>query len=136
MPLRLELIAEQKIQEAIAAGFFDNLAGAGSPIDWKNPSLAPEDWRMTFDILEKNGYRLPWIDKRIEIEEQYLQAVEQLKHDLSNLVVDARTRFFQKVEQLNRAIIDYNLMVPVAQFQRLAYDARKSYNEIKRTLEN
>lgn len=129
--MRLEAIAEQIIQEAIGAGFFDNLAGAGMPIEWKSNPFAPEEWRMAFEILEKNGYRLVWMDKRIEIEDQYTKAVHDLKNNLFVQNPNSRAQFFQEVERINRAIIDYNLMVPLVQFQRSAYDARKTFLEIQ-----
>ena len=69
MSFRLERIAEEKIKQAMEEGLFNNLPGMGKPIDWKENPFAPEDWKMAFDILKQNGYKLPWMDKREEIDE-------------------------------------------------------------------
>lgn len=49
---------EQKIQEAIAKGEFDNLPGAGKPLDLDDDTFAPADMRMAYRIL-KNAGTLP-----------------------------------------------------------------------------
>ncbi len=134
MSLRLEQIAEQKILEAMQAGFFDHLQGAGKPIEWKNEVDAAEDWRLAFDVLQKNGYRLPWMDKRIEIEQGFESAVNECKTRLTRGDTAARVEFFRQVELLNRAIFDYNLIVPLVQFQRQMYDSRLIFNELKKSI--
>ncbi|OJX44771.1 MAG: hypothetical protein BGO78_07120 [Chloroflexi bacterium 44-23] len=136
MPLRLELIAEQKILEAIQTGVFDNLSGEGKPIQWKENVFAPDEWRMAFDIFQQNGYLLPWMEKRREIEETYEQLISQCKLALARGDINARAEFFKQVDALNRKIIDYNLIVPLAQFQRPTYDARNIYNKLKELQNN
>lgn len=133
MNLRLEQIAEQKILEAMQAGFFENLQGAGKPIEWKSETNAPDDWKLAFDVLQKNGYRLPWMDKRLEIEEGFEAAIRNCKTRLTRGDSSARAEFFKQVELLNRAIFDYNLMVPLAQFQHASYDSRLIFNEVKKS---
>ncbi len=41
-----ELIAERKIAEAAAKGEFDDLPGAGKPLDLEEDPLVPEDQRV------------------------------------------------------------------------------------------
>ena len=53
--LALELIAERKIAEAAAQGEFDNLPGAGKPLDLEEDPLVPEDMRMANRILRNAG---------------------------------------------------------------------------------
>jgi hypothetical protein len=54
--LTLELIAERKIAEAAAKGEFDDLPGAGKPLDLDEDALVPEDQRMANRILRNAGF--------------------------------------------------------------------------------
>jgi hypothetical protein len=54
--LALELIAERKIAEAIAQGEFDDLPGAGKPLDLDEDPLVPEEQRMANRILKNAGF--------------------------------------------------------------------------------
>jgi hypothetical protein len=47
----LAKIAENKIREAIAHGEFDNLVGAGKPIDLEEYFRTPEELRMAYSVL-------------------------------------------------------------------------------------
>jgi hypothetical protein len=51
----LQYIAERRIEEAIARGEFDNLPGAGKPIDLEDcdPTMPPEA-RMAWRILKNS----------------------------------------------------------------------------------
>ena len=46
-----EEIAEAKIQEALAQGAFDRLAGAGQPLDLEGYFRTPAGWRMGMSVL-------------------------------------------------------------------------------------
>ena len=48
----LDKIAENKIREAMARGEFDNLVGAGKPIDLEEYFRTPEELRMAYSILK------------------------------------------------------------------------------------
>ena len=50
--LALEIIAERRIEEAIAQGLFDNLPGAGRPLDLDDDPLLPPEARMARRILK------------------------------------------------------------------------------------
>jgi hypothetical protein len=56
--VNLQKIAENKIREAIARGEFDNLVGAGKPIDLEEYFRTPEDLRMAYSLL-KSAKMLP-----------------------------------------------------------------------------
>ena len=45
-------IAENRIQEAIASGVFENLPGAGQPLDFEDYFSAPSDVRIAYSILK------------------------------------------------------------------------------------
>ncbi len=51
-----ETIIEQKLQEAIDRGAFDNLSNKGQPLDNSEYFNAPPGERMSFHILKNNDY--------------------------------------------------------------------------------
>jgi hypothetical protein len=56
--LLFELLAEQKIAEAVSRGEFDDLPGAGKPLELDDDALVPEDMRLACRILRNAGYSL------------------------------------------------------------------------------
>jgi len=64
--LGLDLIAEAKIAEAMRAGAFDHLPGAGRPLDLDDDSLIPEEARMAYRILRNAGFVPVEIEARKE----------------------------------------------------------------------
>ena len=50
--MSLAKIAENRIREAIARGEFDNLVGAGKPIDLEEYFRTPEELRMAYSVLK------------------------------------------------------------------------------------
>jgi len=60
-------LAERKIEQAIARGEFDDLPGAGRPLDLDDVDpLLPEELRMAFWLLKNAGYRLNQADEGAE----------------------------------------------------------------------
>lgn len=66
-------VAEKRILEAMAKGEFDDLEGAGKPLDLDDNSMVPPELRMAYRILKNAGYLPPELEARKE-----LQAVEDL----------------------------------------------------------
>ncbi len=62
----LEIIAEQKIAAALAAGDLEHLPGAGEPLDLDDDRLVPEELRMAYRILKNAGFVPPELDARRE----------------------------------------------------------------------
>ena len=52
----IQLIAENKIQEAMKQGEFDDLPGKGQPLPDDGLDQVPEDLRMAFKLLKNAGY--------------------------------------------------------------------------------
>jgi len=50
-----DAIVEQKIAEAQRAGAFDDLPGAGKPLNLEDDRLVPEDVRAAYRILKNAG---------------------------------------------------------------------------------
>ncbi|WP_054940426.1 DnaJ family domain-containing protein [Paenibacillus ihuae] len=51
----LSWLAEQRIQEAMRNGEFENLPGHGKPLELEDLSGVPEDLRMSFKIMKNAG---------------------------------------------------------------------------------
>jgi hypothetical protein len=62
-----DLIAEQRIAEAMERGEFDDLPGAGEPLGLHDDPLIPEDLRMAYRILKNAGYVPPELEAHKEI---------------------------------------------------------------------
>ncbi len=64
----MTLIAERRIAEAQEEGAFDNLPGAGRPLELEDDSMVPEDLRMAYKVLRNAGYLPPQLDTAREIQ--------------------------------------------------------------------
>jgi len=96
--LALELLAERKIEEAIARGEFDDLPGAGQPLDLDDDPLVPEDLRVAYRILKNAGYVPP--------EVQALNQLAELERYLArdDLDADAAARGMRKLALLKTRV--------------------------------
>jgi hypothetical protein len=63
----LDFLVEQKILEAAARGEFDDLRGAGRPLDLDDDPLIPEDLRLAYRILKNAGFVPPEVETVKEI---------------------------------------------------------------------
>ncbi|OAI41109.1 hypothetical protein AYO38_04630 [bacterium SCGC AG-212-C10] len=64
-----ESMVEQKIQEAMDAGAFDNLKGAGEPLPIRyNESMLAGDMWMAFRVMQNGGLLPAWLELAREIE--------------------------------------------------------------------
>ena len=63
----LEFIVERKIAEAIADGQFEDLPGAGKPLELDDDALVPEDLRTAYRILKNAGYVPPELEDIKEV---------------------------------------------------------------------
>ena len=87
-------IAERRIREAIAQGDFDNLPGAGKPLNLEEYFNTPEELRMAFSIL-KNANCVP-------AEVELLNEISRLKHAIAATSDAATTREFQRTLALRQ----------------------------------
>lgn len=61
-----DLIAEQRIAEAIANGELDDLPGAGRPLELADDRLVPEEVRVAYRVLRNAGLVPPGVATRKE----------------------------------------------------------------------
>lgn len=62
-----EIIAEERIREAMARGEFANLPGAGKPLRVEDDVMVPEDLRLAYKVLKNAGCIPPELELRKEI---------------------------------------------------------------------
>lgn len=73
--MSIESAIEQRIKEAIARGEFDNLPGAGKPIDLSAYFDTPEDLRMAFSMLKSNDF----VPEEVELFREIADLAEKLR---------------------------------------------------------
>lgn len=93
-------LIEQKIQEAIAEGEFDNLPGKGKPVDLSAYFATPEDERLGYSILKNAGF--------IPEEARLLKEVETLRERLQTCDEADRPGIEREID---RAKLKVNLLM-------------------------
>lgn len=73
--MSVESAIEQKIREAMERGEFDNLSGAGKPLDLDAYFNTPEDLRMAFAMLKSNEF----VPEEVEIFREISELDEKIK---------------------------------------------------------
>lgn len=63
----LDQLVEERIQAAIARGDFDQLPGAGKPLELDDDRLVPEPLRMGIRILKNAGFVPPEVEMLREL---------------------------------------------------------------------
>jgi len=67
--MSLEKVLEEQIRRAIDEGKFDNLKGAGKPLNLDDYFAAPEDIRAGYTLLKNNDFVPPEVELMKEIGE-------------------------------------------------------------------
>ncbi len=70
---------EDLIQRAIQEGKFSDLPGKGKPLRLDDNPLADPDWQLAYHLLKENGFSLPWLELRQELEKEIEAARQSLK---------------------------------------------------------
>jgi len=65
--LAFDLLAERKIEEALARGELAGLPCEGRPLELDDDALVPEELRVAYRVLKNAGYLPPEIEARREI---------------------------------------------------------------------
>ena len=137
-----QALVEQRIQEAMKNGAFDNLPGKGKPLDLnQNPYLEPGQ-ALAFGLLKNNGFAPEWIERAKEIRQELAAARAELRsawrqrqdNPASDAFWQAIVAHFElRLVKLNRKIDDFNLIVPIVSSQRprlrLADELRRAQEE-------
>ncbi len=67
MPGLLDELVERRIREAAQRGEFDDLPGAGRPLQLDDDPLVPEELRAAYRLLKNAGYVPPEVDHLREL---------------------------------------------------------------------
>jgi Domain of unknown function (DUF1992) len=97
-------IAENRIREALEQGQFENLPGAGQPLNLEDYFSTPEDLRMAYSILKSANCAPP--------EVELVSEIARLERALAQ-TEDATTR-----TGLQRALTDRQTQLAVMREQR------------------
>jgi hypothetical protein len=98
--MSLESAIEKKIQQAIAAGEFDDLEGKGKPLDLSGYFNTPEDMRMAYSMLKSNQF----VPEEVEL----INEIADLKRQLGDPAND------NEREKINEKLNDRLLALNVA----------------------
>ncbi|MBI5291973.1 MAG: DUF1992 domain-containing protein [Chloroflexi bacterium] len=124
-------LMDEIIRKAREAGHFDNLPGAGKPLNLDdNPNEDPAT-RLANHILRNGGFVWPWLEERQELEADLQSARDALAREPRS--ARAAETFRQAVAALNRRILAHNLKVPSPAFQRAVLNADAEINRLTRT---
>lgn len=131
----LNSAADEIIKRAMQEGAFDNLPGKGKPLKLDaNPHESPE-WSIAYNLLKSNGYSLPWLDLRKEIEESIeharADAVDAWQSGDPHVWQKQLVVFTQRFEALNRRIFHYNLQTPSPLFHRPVLNLKQELERIQ-----
>ena len=142
-------LIEDKIQEGKESGVFENLKGAGKPLNLnKNPFAKDKD--LAHSLLKDNKMTPAWIGSRKMIidnidmlrgqikkswkrhEREYRILTDQIHRDSLVISWDDDCLHWEKnITELNKLINDYNLKRPINNLEILKLDLNRELEKIE-----
>lgn len=119
-----EAVAERKIKEAMDEGLFDNLPGAGKPLDLTENPFEPPGMAAVNRMLRHNRVLPAWLLLEQEIEASRAAAIAVLDRwratvgrvsgtpEYAALQSQARSAYERHMRQTNNLILKYNYTNP------------------------
>ncbi len=145
----LRSLIDRIVDDAQAKGMFENLPGAGKPLNLEEPDPYSYDQRMAYKLLKDNNFTLPWIHDRNETmahiarfrealravwqeyRQHYMGAPSDTHRTALRLEWQRKCDQFQlKLEKLNRRIDRTNLHIPVTQLEIIKLNLDTELNRI------
>jgi len=143
------------MKKAMEQGDFDNLEGAGKPLDLDENAFEQTELHMVHKILKDNGYAPYWIELNKEVntlrakldqDVEYFKKYTQIVFS-ENRSAWAISRYKQKkksfyhqcresLAEISKKILDYNLHCPVSTLGRSNFDIEVEMNRIVEDIEN
>lgn len=115
-------LVEQRIQSGIERGAFDNLSGAGKPLNLDDDAFIPEDLRMAFRLLRTHSLAPLWVELNEEIRndirrlEHFREYAQTQQLDTNRLKYEhLRREFVSRINDINAKILNYNILAPSSQ---------------------
>lgn len=126
---------DEVIRDAMRKGEFDNLPGAGKPLQLDDESNVPPELRLSHRLLKQNDLTPEWITIGKEIEAAHETAVTDLHNalrayrgrvwdaerseepEMARTLAEedwlaAREEFRAAIAAVNKKLLTYNLMLP------------------------
>lgn len=114
-------LVEQRIQEGMEQGLFDNLRGMGQPLNLDEDQFVPDEMKMAFRLLRSNGLAPLWVELNKEIREDIarMERMREHVHNRDNLNAierdHLRREYRRRIDDINGKIINYNIVAPSSQ---------------------
>jgi hypothetical protein len=118
------LIAERKIQEAMEAGEFDDLEGAGQPINLDDDPFASVEQRVANRVLKRYRALPEWLQIAKDIDTEIaalepsrakgLRSIHYARNESARerAANRLRTEYRDRLDLINTLILKYNYMTP------------------------
>ncbi len=112
------VIAEERIQEAIEEGAFDDLVGKGKPLPPEQGNPHASDWKLAFRLLDNADMAPRWIELDREVRREAdrlrceLRRVHRRHGDEGLCWERAVERFRKRAERLNAKVQLRNHLAP------------------------
>ena len=105
-------LIEKKIEEAKANGEFENLPGAGKPINLDDDTFVPQELRVAHRVLKNAGVRPYEVELKIEL--------ESLRAELQNHINSGTNLSSDEIEKLKKQILekDFAFNMAIERMQR------------------
>lgn len=103
--MSLENFVEKQIRKAIEAGEFDNLEGAGKPLDLDDYFAAPEDMRMGYSVLKSAKVVPEEVDRLKEIgelKEKIKSCADEIEKQKLIKILNEKTLAFDLLLERNK----------------------------------
>lgn len=94
-------IVEEQIKNAVEAGKFDNLEGAGRPLDLSAYFNTPEDLRVGYSVLKASRFVPEEVDR--------LKEIGELREKIKNCADEKQKKHLTKI--LNEKTLAFNLIM-------------------------
>lgn len=115
-------LIEQRIQDAMERGLFDNLKGMGAPLNLDDDRFVPEDMKLAFRMLRSTGLAPLWVELNKEIREDLARLIRFREHvhargDAVNPIERDHLRkdYVSRIKMINEKIVNYNILAPSSQ---------------------
>jgi hypothetical protein len=114
-----QALVENRIEQAMAEGKFDNLPGHGKPLKLNDNPYLETGKQLAFNLMQQNGLAPEWIERDKAIRQQLERARAHLRQAWQNRMEQpvawdkAQQQFAQALDKINRQINDFNLIVPI-----------------------
>lgn len=148
------------IAQAMKRGEFDNLEGAGKPLNMDDNPFAADEMHLAYKILKDNGYAPYWIELGKEVEtlrikfnkevddfQKYTRIIFSERRGSATIRrYDLKKNNFynqcrERLEEISKKILDYNLNCPVSlgqtnfdiddEMSRIVKDTEKLIEDLK-----